>query len=109
MWTRIRPLAAALAACGLLVSLVPPAAAQGGSLANAEREASVPILIDAIFLRPVGLVVTALGAALFVVPVAPIVALTRPTDLGKPFQLLVVTPARYTFVDPLGLHPAPRT
>ena len=36
------------------------------------------------FLRPIGMIVTALGTASFCV-VAPIMAITRPTDLGKPF------------------------
>lgn len=104
MSKRIRQLAAALAVCALFTAHAVPAEAR--SLGSSEREASVPILIDALLLRPMGLVMTAVGTALFVVPVAPFVALTRPTDLGKPFQKLVVVPARYTFVDPLGLHPS---
>ena len=46
---------------------------------------------------------TAFGAVGFCM-VAPIMAITRPTDLGKPFNALVVAPARYTWVDPLGIH-----
>jgi hypothetical protein len=49
-------------------------------------------------------VVTALGSVLFAFPVAPIVALTRPADLRKPLDFLVLRPARFTFVDPLGHH-----
>jgi hypothetical protein len=102
---RIRQLTVALVACGLLASQAAPAAAQSATLNNADREATVPVVLDAMVLRPVGLVMTVVGAALFAVPVAPVLALTRPTDMGKPFRVLVVGPARYTFVDPLGLHP----
>jgi putative copper export protein len=105
MSNRIRQLAAALAACGLLLALASPAAAQSSMLTNADRESSVPMVFDALVLRPVGLAMTVVGTAIFVVPVAPVMAVTRPTDMGKPFQHLVVAPARYTFVDPLGLHP----
>ncbi len=101
----IRQLAAALGACGLLLGFAAPAAAQSGLLTNAERASSVPVVFDALVLRPVGLVMTLVGSAIFLVPVAPVMAVTRPTDMGRPFQQLVVAPARYTFVDPLGLHP----
>jgi hypothetical protein len=67
-------------------------------------EHAVPIVVDALLLRPMGLMMTALGAVFYAFPVAPIVALTRPADLGKPFKTLVAVPARYTFVDPLGQH-----
>jgi hypothetical protein len=40
-----------------------------------------------------------------VVPVAPIVALTRPTEIAKPLGPLVGGPMRFTFKDPLGHHP----
>lgn len=105
MSNRIRRLSAALVACAAIVALAAPASAQSGTLNNADREAAVPPLFDALVLRPVGLVMTVVGTAIFVVPVAPVMAVTRPTDMGKPFQQLVVAPARYTFVDPLGLHP----
>ena len=97
--------AASLTAIAILFTQAAPAAAQTSALANADREASVPLLIDALVLRPMGLVLTVAGAAVFAVPVAPVMAVTRPTDLGKPFRKLVVEPARYTFIDPLGLHP----
>jgi putative copper export protein len=102
---RIRQLAVALVACGLLAAHAAPAAAQSSTLNNADRESSVPVVLDALVLRPVGLAMTVVGAAIVAVPVAPVMAITRPTDMGKPFRVLVVAPARYTFVDPLGLHP----
>ncbi len=48
---------------------------------------------------------TAVGAMLFAFPVAPVVAITRPTEFRKPLERLILSPARYTFVDPLGYHP----
>ena len=64
----------------------------------------MPILLDALILRPIGLVLTAAGAIVYTIPVAPIMAITRPTDIGKPFGPLVAAPARFTFADPLGEH-----
>ena len=49
------------------------------------------------------MLVTAFGAVGFCM-VAPFMAITRPTDMGKPFSALVVAPARYTWVDRLGTH-----
>jgi hypothetical protein len=67
------------------------------------RQHSVPVLFDALFLRPTGLLMTALGLGFAPLPMA-IVGITRPTDILKPFKELVIRPARYTFVDPLGTH-----
>ena len=59
--------------------------------------------MDALILRPAGVISLVLGAALFVV-VSPIVLITRPQDIGTPFQTLVGRPAKYVWVDPLGGH-----
>ena len=95
---------AALVAAALLIGPVGSAAAS--TFENEGLEASrkdTPIVLDALILRPVGLVLTAIGTALFV-PAAAVVGVTRPTDIGKPFQNLVANPFRYTFMDPLGQH-----
>ena len=34
----------------------------------------------------------------------PILAITRPTDIAAPIELLIMKPVRYTWVDPLGDH-----
>jgi hypothetical protein len=60
-------------------------------------------MMDALFLRPIGLAMTVSGAALYAVSV-PFVALTRPSEIATPLEQLVLRPARYTFVDPLGEH-----
>jgi hypothetical protein len=103
MSLRIRSLVAAVMAAALVFSMAAPALADDSMLARNEREHSVPPLLDAIFLRPIGMVVTVAGAAGFAM-LAPLMALTRPSDLGKPFHALVVRPARYTWIDPLGTH-----
>ena len=64
----------------------------------------VPGVVDALLLRPIGLLMTAGGLVLYAFPVLPIVALTRPTDMFKPLGPLVAAPAKYTFSDPLGYH-----
>lgn len=104
MPNRIRQLAAALAACGLLAAHAAPAAAQSSLLNNADREAETPVVFDAVVLRPVGFLMMCAGLTYFAVT-SPLMAITRPTDMGKSFRKLVVEPARYTWVDPIGTHP----
>jgi hypothetical protein len=99
-----RLLTAALVATALLTGSVGPAAAASYDDQGLEAtKKDTPILLDALILRPVGLALTAVGTALFV-PAAAVVGATRPTDVGKPFQMLVANPFRYTFMDPLGQH-----
>jgi hypothetical protein len=102
MSRRIRGFLAALAATAVLVSGAAPALAFADEGLEAEQKAT-PVVLDALFLRPLGLVMTVGGVALFV-PTGAVVGLTRPTDLGKPFRTLVANPFRYTFMDPLGEH-----
>jgi hypothetical protein len=102
---RIRGFAAALVASAVLLSGAAPALAfRDEGLAAAERH--TPALLDAA-LRPVGLVLVGVGAVGFAAA-APFVAITRPTDIGKVFRSFVMVPVRYTFLDPLGEHPATR-
>ena len=100
MFTRTRTVVAALVMGALLLGHAAPAVAVTDDYA---RDHAVPVLFDALFLRPVGLVVTGIGVAFAPLPMA-IAAVTRPTDMLKPFKELVIRPARYTFVDPLGMH-----
>jgi hypothetical protein len=57
------------------------------------------IIADGLLLRPGGIVATALGTAVFVVTL-PFSIPTRSVDRAA--QKLIVDPARYTFVRPLG-------
>ncbi|MGH0028787.1 MAG: hypothetical protein ACQGVC_03280 [Myxococcota bacterium] len=82
----------------------PVSAASALSRDDGSQEKAVPVVVDVLVLRPMGLAMTALGAVVYAFPVAPLTAMTRPSDLGKPFKMLVATPARYTFADPLGQH-----
>lgn len=89
----------------LALSFAAPAAATSAlSRDNGDLENSVPVVVDALLLRPMGLAMTILGAVVYAFPVAPLTAITRPSDIGKPFKMLVGVPGRYTFVDPLGQH-----
>jgi len=99
----IRAFVAASLTCALLLGQAAPAFAMN-TMGSVENEPNaVPVLFDALILRPVGLMMTAVGAVGFCL-VAPLMAITRPTDLGKPFSALIVAPARYTWVDRLGTH-----
>ncbi len=60
---------------------------------------STDIMIDAIFLRPLGLVSTAFGSVFFVVTL-PISAITG--SVGTTYEVLVEDPFVYTFRRPLG-------
>ena len=97
----LQGLAAALVTAALIFSQAAPAAAAARDF---ENRGEVNVAFDAMILRPMGLMMTAFGGALFAFPIAPIVAITRPKDLRKPLELLVMRPVRFTFVDPLGHH-----
>jgi type II secretory pathway component PulF len=102
----IRGFAAALVASAVLLSGVVPAFASTYEGYEAAQK-HTPAVVDAMFLRPVGLVMTMGGIVLFV-PAGAFTAITRPTNIGKPFKTLVATPFRYTFLDPIGEHPPTR-
>lgn len=102
MLRRIRSIMTSLAVAGLLVAMAAPASATGRSLDEIDPN-NVPILLDIALLRPAGLVMTAVGAALFV-PVGGFTWLIRRDDVDKPFNYLVREPFTYTFVDPIGSH-----
>ena len=101
----MRRIGSAILTLVLALSLASPAAAASAlGHDDSDIEQSVPVVLDVLLLRPTGLMLTAVGALVYAFPVAPLTAMTRPSDLGKPFKLLVAAPARYTFVDPLGQH-----
>ena len=100
---RLRSFVALTAALAVLTIGAAPASALTDE-GLAASEASTPVLLDALILRPLGLVLTAVGIVAYA-PAFAIVGVTRPTDLGKPFMLLVAKPFRYTFMDRLGSHP----
>jgi hypothetical protein len=94
----LRRLLGALAV-GVLLAAPASAARQVG-------EIDVPpasVAFDAVILRPCGLIATGVGAA-FAIPAAAFTALVRPQEIHKPISFLVLRPAKYTFVDPLGTH-----
>jgi hypothetical protein len=95
----IRVFVLALATAATLVANAAPARAVGESL---EPDA-VPVMRD-VPMRLLGIVLTAGGFVTFCAA-SPIIAITRPTDFGKAWRALVVTPVKFTWVDPLGRHP----
>jgi len=89
---------------GILIATLLQVAPAAALDEDASRPGSVPVLIDAWILRPLGFAMMVEGFVRFAV-MAPVVAITRPTDFGKVWHESVVEAARYTFVDPLGFHP----
>ena len=100
MLHRLRSLGPALMAGALVLALAAPASA--GRIEQIDKN-SVPPIVDLAVLRPLGLAATAAGVAAFL-PAAALTALFRPSDVMKPFDVLVKGPFTYTFVDPLGTH-----
>ena len=103
----LRALIAGLCLFTLMGAMVAPALAVPPSeeriMKSPGEDGSVNVALDALFLRPIGFLSLAAGIALFV-PAAAMTLITRPLDIGKPFHLLVIRPAKYVWVDPLGHH-----
>ena len=101
MSIRFRKILAVMAAV-LLFSTVFSSTALGQTRSQGDA-ANAPAVIDVMLLRPAGFLSLVIGTALFV-GLAPIVLVTRPHEIGTPFKQLVVRPAKYIWVDPLGGH-----
>ena len=104
MPSRLRRFLAAACALVLLVGVASPAYSTSESM-RSMMEGSDPVspTVDVLVLRPVAFVTLIGGTALFLASV-PFVAITRPHEIGKPFDALVVKPAKYIWVDPIGTH-----
>ncbi len=83
--------------------------AAGPAHALEERDSDrVPVMFDIFTRAAFGIPLTILGS-IAMVPVGFVTAITRPSEIDKPFRILVLGPVRYTWVDPLGHHPDPGT
>jgi len=98
MPARLRSTFAAIAAFLVCATSSAPAGAVG-----VEEHQTTPVVFDAIIVRPLGFATFVFGTAMFVVSL-PIVAVTRPQDIDKPWDHLVVAPARFVWGDKLGGH-----
>jgi hypothetical protein len=92
-----RAFVAGIATLLLCTAATPAAAGYNDEATNA------PVIFDVLIMRPVGFVALGLGTGLFVVAL-PIVAVSRPQDIGKPFDRLIVRPCRFLWGDRLGEH-----
>ena len=105
--SRIRRAAVALCA---IAAIVTGGASAGFAAYDDAWEAKLPAenatsdpVADALFLRPLGFAALVTGTALFV-PAGAMTLITRPHEIGKTFQSLIVAPARYVWADGLGKH-----
>lgn len=107
MSNRLRRIVAVMAAALLLSSVFATSAiADTHDTHSAQIEAdaaNAPAALDGLLLRPAGFVGLVLGTGLFLA-VTPIVLITRPHEIAKPFEALVARPARFLWQDPLGGH-----
>ncbi len=93
----------ALIAATLLFSITITSTATAEYTVDQGDTANAPAVVDVLILRPAGFVSLVVGAALFLVS-APIVLISRPHEIGTPFKQLVIRPAKYIWVDPIGGH-----
>ncbi len=102
MSNRLRQILAVTAAT-LLLSAVCSTSAMAGQARSPEDAANAPAAVDVLLLRPAGFISLIVGTALFLAT-TPMVLITRPHEIGTPFKQLVVRPAKYLWVDPIGGH-----
>ena len=92
----------ALTAATLMFTMTLSQTAVAGDVSQGDAANSSPA-VDVMILRPAGFLGLLVGTGLFLATL-PIVLVTRPHEIGKPFKQLVVRPAKYIWVDPLGGH-----
>jgi hypothetical protein len=90
----------------LILTLSALLAAPAHAVGDPREPDRVPIGFD-LFTRVVfGIPLTIAGAAVMI-PAGLATAITRPSEMDKTWDMLVMAPVRYTWVDPLGYHPEP--
>jgi hypothetical protein len=92
----------AVTATAVLLSAVLSTSGMAQTVSQTDA-ANAPVAVDVILLRPAGFISLVVGTGLFLAS-APIVLITRPHEIGRPFKQLVVRPAKYIWADPLGGH-----
>jgi hypothetical protein len=92
----------AVTAAAVLLSAVLSTSGMAQTVSQTDA-ANAPVAVDVILLRPAGFISLVVGTGLFLAS-APIVLITRPHEIGRPFKQLVVRPAKYIWADPLGGH-----
>ncbi len=92
-----------LAGIFILVSII-----SCSTVPNSQRVEEVRpgfVMLDVLFYRPVGLIATVIGAGLFIgtSPLTALASIPAPHDaFAKTGRILVLSPATYTFVRPIG-------
>ena len=97
MSNRLRRILAVVCAAFLMTTAAEAQTLSQGDAANA------PAVVDLMVLRPAGFVGLVIGTAIFAA-ISPLVLVTRPQEIGTPFEALMARPARYLWVDPIGGH-----
>ena len=97
MSLRIRSLIAAVAILGLVAGT-----AQAGSTSDANEASAPPLMWDIFVIRPISVVATGVSAGVVFPIAALLTGITRPSEIHKPYQMLVSQPIDFTFRRPLG-------
>jgi hypothetical protein len=96
--TALRKLTVSLVLALFLASVLPPAPALANETGTEDND-DVAIVFDLVVTRPLGLVATVAGTAIFIVALP----FSVPTgSVEKTFNALVKQPFRYTFVREMG-------
>ena len=92
-----------LAAFALVALVAAPASAVTSQRVDQVDSEYAPPMMDVLVLRPVGLVGLALSSMLWV-PAQLLTLAVNPSEWYLPMDHLLVKPARFVFVDPIGSH-----
>lgn len=92
-----------LAAFALAALVAAPASAVNSQRVDEFDNEYAPPMMDVLVLRPVGLVGLALSSVLWV-PAQLLTLAVNPSQWYMPMDHLLVKPARFVFVDPIGSH-----
>ena len=76
--------------------------ASAGSVKNTNEASSPPVMWDVFLIRPVSVVATGVSAGLVFPVAALLTGITRPSEMHKPYRILVAEPIEFTFKRPLG-------
>jgi hypothetical protein len=96
----VRRLLAAFAVAALVAA--PASAVTSERVDRVDAEFADPML-DALVLRPVGLIGLMLSSMIWV-PAEAMTLMVNPTQWKLPVDHLLTKPARFVFVDPIGSH-----